>query len=82
MLFRSTLKLDSKFAKGREFTVVAKNNSAQNPYIQSATLNGQAITRSWISNAEITAGGKLVLMMGPTPNKDFGTAAADRPPTP
>jgi predicted alpha-1,2-mannosidase len=75
-----TLKLNSKFAKGREFTVVAKNNSAQNPYIQSATLNGQPITRSWISNAEITTGGKLVLTMGPTPNKAFGSAPADRPP--
>ena len=75
-----TLKLDSHFAKGRSFTVIAKNNSAQNPYIQSATLNGQPLTRSWISHAEITAGGKLVLTMGPTPNKDFGSAAADRPP--
>ena len=74
-----TLKLDSKFAKGRSFTVIAKNNSAKNPYIQSATLNGQSLTRSWISNAEITAGGKLVLTMGPTPNKTFGSAAADRP---
>ncbi len=77
-----TLHLDPKFAKGREFTVVAKNNSPANPYIQSATLNGKAITRSWISNDEITAGGKLVLTMGPTPNKDFGSAPADRPPTP
>ena len=77
---KAILKLDSKFYKGRSFTVVAKNNSAQNPYIQSATLNGQSITRSWISHDEITAGGKLVLTMGPTPNKKFGSAPADRPP--
>ena len=75
-----TLKLDKQFAKGRTFTVVAKNNSAQNPYIQSATLNGKPFTRSWIAHEEITAGGKLVLTMGPTPNKAFGAAAADRPP--
>ncbi len=77
---KATLKLNSKFATGRKFTVIAKNNSAQNPYIQSVTLNGQRITRSWISHAEITAGGKLVLIMGPTPNKAFGSAMADRPP--
>jgi predicted alpha-1,2-mannosidase len=77
---KATLKLDSKFVKGRSFTVIAKNNSAENPYIQSATLNGKPYTRSWISHNEITAGGKLVLTMGPKPNKDFGTAAADRPP--
>jgi predicted alpha-1,2-mannosidase len=82
LLDKATLKLDSKFAKGRTFTVTAKNNSAKNPYIQSATLNGQPLTRSWISHDEITGGGKLVLTMGPTPNKDFGSAPADRPPTP
>jgi predicted alpha-1,2-mannosidase len=80
LLEKATLKLDSKFAKGRAFTVIAKNNSAENPYIQSATLNGRPITRSWISHDEITAGGKLVLTMGPTPNITFGSAPADRPP--
>ena len=77
---QATLKLDSKFAKGRAFTVVAKNNSAQNPYIESATLNGQPLTRSWIKHDEIVAGGKLVLIMGPTPNREFGSLPADRPP--
>ena len=76
----ATLHLDSKYARGRTFTVIAKNNSAENPFIQSATLNGQPLTRSYISHAEITAGGKLVLTMGPTPNKNFGSAPADRPP--
>jgi predicted alpha-1,2-mannosidase len=77
---RATLHLDPKFFKGRNFTVVARHNSRENPYIQSATLNGRPITRSWITNAEITAGGTLVLTMGPTPNKAFGSAPADRPP--
>ena len=75
-----TITLDARFAKGRSFIVVAKNNSGENPYIQSATLNDQPLTRSWISQAEITAGGKLVLVMGPVPNKNFGSAPADRPP--
>jgi len=79
LLDKVTLQLDPQFYKGRTFTVIAKNNSARNPYIQSATLNGRPLTRSWISHAEIVAGGKLVLTMGPTPNKEFGTAPADRP---
>jgi predicted alpha-1,2-mannosidase len=82
LLDKATLHLDPKFARGREFTIIAKNNSPENSYIQSATLNGQPITRSWISNDEITAGGKLVLTLGPTPNKSFGSAPADRPPAP
>ena len=77
---KATLQLDPKFAKGRSFTVIARNNSAKNPYIQSATLNGKPFTRSWIAHDEITAGGILVLTMGPTPNKTFGSAPADRPP--
>jgi predicted alpha-1,2-mannosidase len=82
LLDKVTLHLDSKFAKGREFTVIAKNNSPQNVYIQSATLNGKPLTRSWISHEEIVAGGKLVLEMGPVPNKEFGSAAQNRPPAP
>jgi predicted alpha-1,2-mannosidase len=74
-----TLKLDPVFANGHFSTVIANNNSAKNPYIQSATLNGKPLTRSWISHDEITAGGKLVLTMGPTPNKYFGSALQDRP---
>jgi len=80
LLDKVTLHLDSRFATGRAFTLVAKHNSPENKYIQSATLNGNAITRSWIKHSEITAGGKLVLTMGPAPNKDFGSAPADRPP--
>jgi predicted alpha-1,2-mannosidase len=80
LMDKVTLKLNSKFYPGGSFTVIAKNNSATNPFIQSATLNGKPITRSWISQAEIAAGGKLVLTMGPVPNKNFGTSPADRPP--
>jgi predicted alpha-1,2-mannosidase len=76
-----TVHLDPKFAQGHSFTVRAKNNSAQNPYIQSATLNGKPFTRSWISHDEIVAGGTLVLNMGPKPNQSFGAAPADRPPS-
>ena len=75
-----TLKLDSKHYHGHSFTIVAKNNSADNMYIQSATLNGKPFMKNWISQDEIAAGGKLVLVMGPTANKSFGSAQADRPP--
>jgi predicted alpha-1,2-mannosidase len=76
---KATLKLDPRFDRGSVFTVIAKNNSAQNPYIQSATLNGRPLTRSWITHQEITEGGKLVLNMGPTANFAWGAAVADRP---
>ncbi|HEY2082514.1 MAG TPA: glycoside hydrolase domain-containing protein [Verrucomicrobiae bacterium] len=77
---QATLKLDPKYYKGREFTVVSKNNSSANVYIQSATLNGKPFSKGFITQDEIAAGGKLVLVMGPTPNKAFGSTAEERPP--
>jgi len=80
LMDKVTLKLDPKFCKGKSFTVIARNNSAANPYIQSAILNGHPMTRSWISHEEIISGGKLILTMGPTPNKAFGSSLKDLPP--
>lgn len=77
---RVTLKLDPRHYKGGTFTVVAENNSAENIYIQSATLNGKPFNRGWIAQDEIAAGGKLVLVMGPKPNEKFGAAPENRPP--
>jgi predicted alpha-1,2-mannosidase len=76
---KATVRLDRQFCRGKAFTVVARNNSALNPYIQSARLNGRALTRSWITHREITEGGELVLNMGPAPKFDWGAAVADRP---
>lgn len=69
-----TIKLDAKFAKGKSFIITAKNNSAQNPYIQSAMLNGKPFDRCWLNYGEIASGGELDLTLGPTPNKQWGRA--------
>jgi putative alpha-1,2-mannosidase len=63
----------------KTFTMTALNNSPKNIYIQSASLNGQPLTRSYITYREIMDGGKLELEMGSTPNKKFGAAPEDRP---
>ena len=59
--------------KNKIFTIKALNNSKENKYIQSATLNGESMNRTWISHEEITAGGTLVFEMGAEPNKKWGT---------
>ena len=66
---------------GSKFSIVAADNSAQNIYIQRAHLNGKEFTRSWLSHQQIAAGGELHFQMGPSPNKEWGTAPADRPPS-
>ncbi len=75
----ATLHLQPGFAKGGEFRIIARDNSPTNVYVQSVTLNGQPLTRSWIRHDEITAGGELVFQMGPEPNKTWASAEADRP---
>ena len=63
---------------GETFTVVAKNNSDRNIYVQSARLNGKALKNSYIEFNDIRHGGTLELVMGPKPSK-WGAAPACRP---
>ncbi|SDL81283.1 GH92 family glycosyl hydrolase [Kriegella aquimaris] len=65
-----TLKLE----KNKTFTIRAVNNSKENKYIQSATLNGKTFNRTWITHEEITKGGTLQFKMGPRPNTKWGVS--------
>ena len=76
----ATIRLDPHYYQGGTFTVRARNNSAQNLYVQSATLNGKALNRAWLRHAEVVAGGTLELVMGPQPNESWGSAPAELPP--
>ena len=64
---------------GKSFTIVAKNNSPVNLFIQSVELNGKPYGKSYITHPDIIAGGELTFVMGPEPNKAFGNASEDRP---
>lgn len=55
-----------------KFTVIAKNLSDKNYYVQSVKLNGKAYEKSYISHSEILKGGELLFEMGPEPNKQWG----------
>ena len=66
---------------GKQFTILAAHVSAQNKYIQSAELNGKAWDRPWFPHSAIANGGTLVLQMGDAPNKVWGSAAKDAPPS-
>lgn len=47
----------------KKFTITAKNNSAKNKYIQSATLNGKALATPFFTHQDIAAGGTLEFVM-------------------
>lgn len=53
---------------GGVFTVRTVDNSEENIYIQSVTLNGRPYTNPYIDFKDIKAGGTLEFRMGPEPN--------------
>ncbi|MGY3039115.1 putative alpha-1,2-mannosidase [Rhodanobacter sp. TND4EL1] len=82
-VFGSPLLNRAEIALGNQRKLVVKtvDNGPKTPYIQSVTFNGKPWTRSWISHADLVAGGELVFHMGATPNLKFGSAREDRPPS-
>ncbi|MDR1525583.1 MAG: glycoside hydrolase family 92 protein [Tannerella sp.] len=57
---------------GKTFTVNVSGNSAENVYIQSATWNGKSYNRCYIDHSDIVNGGTLELVMGNSPNIEWG----------
>jgi len=53
-----------RLENGKKFTIVAKNNSEENIYIQSVKLNGKLHNQKFVSYDAIMAGGELVFEMG------------------
>ncbi len=49
---------------GKQFKMMTVNNSKENKYIQSITLNGEKINRNYISHKEIMDGGIIIFTMG------------------
>jgi putative alpha-1,2-mannosidase len=57
----------------KQFIVSAPDCSERNKYIQSARLNGRDLTAPWFTHDDLLNGGVLELVMGPYPNKRWGT---------
>jgi predicted alpha-1,2-mannosidase len=76
----ATIRLDSPYKEGK-FTIRANNVSTVNKYIQSASLNGRPMSKTWLSHEEIINGGTLIFEMGSEPNRQWGNNAADSPPS-
>jgi predicted alpha-1,2-mannosidase len=54
---------------GRFFSVEARDQSDKNVYVKKATLNGQPLTKRYITHGEIMNGGTIVFYMSPKPVK-------------
>ncbi|MFZ4262470.1 GH92 family glycosyl hydrolase [Sphingobacterium sp. HJSM2_6] len=65
-------KASIKLENGKTFTVIAKNTSDINKYIQSAKLNGKPLDQALISHEDLLKGGTLEFIMGDKANKNWG----------
>jgi predicted alpha-1,2-mannosidase len=59
-------------------TVDAPGASALNKYVTAARLDGRALDRAWLRPSR---GSRLTLTMAPAPDKSFGAAPSQRPPS-
>jgi len=65
---------------GKDFVILAHNNSHENKYVQSIRLNGKALNRVWFRHADIANGGTLEVTMSNVPNTQLGSDDAEFPP--
>jgi hypothetical protein len=72
---KATIHLES----GKNFVIRAKHRSKGNKYIQSAILNGNSYSKSYLLHNDLMNGGELVFEMGSEPNKHWASEKADRP---
>jgi predicted alpha-1,2-mannosidase len=70
-----------KVGENRYFEIEAENVSAENKYIQSVSLNGEPLSRTYIHHNKIMEGGVLTFVMGPKPNRSWGCNPEDAPPS-
>lgn len=64
---------------GNTFTIIAKNLTSDNYFIQSAEFNGSPYTKSYLTHSMIMNGGTLAFIMDDTPDRNFGSKKNNRP---
>src|SRR5690606_5549558 len=53
---------------GKKLVISAPNNSRENKYVQSVTVNGQPWNKAYIMHSEIANGAVIEFEMGPEPS--------------
>jgi putative alpha-1,2-mannosidase len=64
-----SIQLNPDYYKGKKFIINAKNNNADNIYINELRYNNSTVHDFNISHQEITNGGELILEMSNTPKQ-------------
>ena len=62
-----TIELNPAYYPGKHFTIETVNNSKENKYVQTYTLNGETLHQPSLAFKDLVKGGHLKLEMGATP---------------
>jgi predicted alpha-1,2-mannosidase len=66
---------------GRDIVIEAPGAGAGMPYVHALEVDGRASTKPWLPAAFVADGGRLRFDLSAEPNRDWGNATVDRPPT-
>jgi predicted alpha-1,2-mannosidase len=66
---------------GNDIDIRAAGAAADSPYIQSLKVNGRTSERPWLPASFVRDGGTLDYTLAGTPNRAWGSAAEDAPPS-
>jgi len=67
------------FENGKTLVIDAPQNSKENIYIQSMSVNGKSTTKNYLTHDELLQGGTINIQMGSQPNKNRGIQQTDFP---
>jgi putative alpha-1,2-mannosidase len=70
-----------RLANGSTLTIDADGAGPGAPYVRGLRVDGAPTTRSWLRFGEVSGGAALDFEMGPAPDRDWGSGAADLPPS-
>ena len=54
-----------KFPNGKTTTIIARNQSTENIYVTSVSVNGKILQNSTLTHKELVSGGEIIFEMGP-----------------
>ncbi|MFP4028528.1 MAG: GH92 family glycosyl hydrolase [Candidatus Brocadiia bacterium] len=71
---RAVIHLDDDYYSGADFVIETRRDGPADLYIQSAKLDGEPLKSSWFPHSQLAKGGKLQILLGPGPNREWGKA--------
>ena len=65
----------------RDIVIKSQGAATDAPYVHALKVNGKAVSKTWLPESFIKRGGTLDFDLSATPDKQWGTAADDAPPS-